>query len=42
MKGLFVALAILGTTVILMCVVYKRVTGRYFLKDLFYDIFTKG
>lgn len=39
MKGLIVAFVILCGTVLLMCLVYKRETGRNFLKDLFHDIF---
>ena len=40
MNGLIGALAILSAVAILMCIVYKRDTGRYLLKDLFHDIFS--
>lgn len=42
MGGLIVALAIMGTTALLMCAVYKHGTGRSLSKDLFHDVFTKG
>ncbi len=42
MLGLIVALGIMGMVILLMCSVYKRVTGGNFLKDLVHDIFTKG
>lgn len=40
--GLIVVLAIMGTTVLLMCTAYQRRTGDNFLESLFHDIFTKG
>lgn len=42
MRGLIVALAIMGVVILLMCFVYKRATGDNFLKDLARDIFKKG
>ncbi len=42
MRGLIVALVIMGVVILLMCSMYKRVTGGNFLKDLARDIFKKG
>lgn len=42
MKSIIVSLAIIGVTILMMCVVYKQVTGGNFLKDLIRDIFAKG
>ena len=42
MSGLIAALTIIGAILLIMCVVYKRVTGGHLLKDLFCDIFLKG
>ncbi len=41
MYGLIIAVLIMSVTILLMCVVYKKVTGGNFLKDLFRDLFKK-
>ena len=38
MKGLIVALAIMGAVLLSMCSVYKRINNRNMLKDLWNDL----